>query len=161
MLSDTQIRAAKASDKPLRLYDERGLYLEITPSGGRWWRLKYRFGGKEKLLSMGTYPDTGLKAARDRRDRARELLAQGVDPSVARRAERDSQTQAATNSFEVVAREWHATVHAGQVSTEREGRNLHYRPALSHMNALLAYLTDHCCLGQRCAPSGAKRRTTC
>lgn len=124
MLSDTQIRAAKASDKPLRLYDERGLYLEITPSGGRWWRLKYRFGGKEKLLSMGTYPDTGLKAARDRRDRARELLAQGVDPSVARRAERDSQAQAATNSFEVVAREWHATVHAGQVSAGHAARTL-------------------------------------
>ena len=124
MLSDTQIRAAKPSDKPLRLYDERGLYLEITPSGGRWWRLKYRFGGKEKLLSMGTYPDTGLKAARDRRDRARELLAQGVDPSVARRAERDSQAQAATNSFEVVAREWHATVHAGQVSAGHAARTL-------------------------------------
>ena len=68
MLSDTQIRAAKPSDKPLRLYDERGLYLEITPSGGRWWRLKYRFGGKEKLLSMGTYPDTVSSPSADGRD---------------------------------------------------------------------------------------------
>ena len=75
MLSDTQIRSAKPTSKAVRLYDERGLYLEVTPSGGRWWRLKYRFDGREKLLSMGTYPDTSLKAARDKRDRARELLA--------------------------------------------------------------------------------------
>lgn len=58
MLSDTQIRAAKASDKAIRPYDERGLYLEVTPAGGRWWRFKYRFEGKDRLLSMGTYPDT-------------------------------------------------------------------------------------------------------
>ena len=56
MLSDTQIRSAKPTSKAVRLYDERGLYLEVTPSGGRWWRLKYRFDGREKLLSMGTYP---------------------------------------------------------------------------------------------------------
>jgi Arm DNA-binding domain len=80
MLSDTQIRSTKPAAKALRLYDERGLYLEVTPSGGRWWRLKYRFDGREKLLSMGTYPDTGLKAAREKRDRARELLAQDIDP---------------------------------------------------------------------------------
>ena len=73
MLSDTQIRMTKPGEKPVRLYDERGLYLEITTNGGRWWRFKYRFAGKEKLLSMGTYPDTGLKAARDRRDRARAV----------------------------------------------------------------------------------------
>ena len=61
--------------------------------GGRWWRLKYRFGGKEKLLSMGTYPNSGLKAARDRRDQAREQLAQGVDPSETRRAEKASKAE--------------------------------------------------------------------
>ena len=59
MLSDTQIRATKPGNRPVRLYDERGLYLEITANGGRWWRFKCRFAGKEKLLSMGTYPDTG------------------------------------------------------------------------------------------------------
>ena len=73
MPSDTQIRTTKPGDRPVRLYDERGLYLEITTNGGRWWRFKYRFAGKEKLLSMGTYPDTPLKAARDRRDRARAV----------------------------------------------------------------------------------------
>ena len=124
MLSDTQVRAAKPGNKTVRLSDGRGLYLEITPSGGRWWRLKYRFDGKEKLLSMGTYPDTGLKAARDRRDRAREQLAQGVDPSVARRAEKESRAAAVTNGFEAVAREWHATVHAAQVSAGHAARTL-------------------------------------
>jgi Arm DNA-binding domain len=93
MLSDTQIRSTKPATKALRLYDERGLYLEVAPSGGRWWRLKYRFDSREKLLSMGTYPDTGLKAAREKRDRARELLAQGIDPSDARRAEKQSRSQ--------------------------------------------------------------------
>lgn len=124
MLSDTQIRSAKPTSKAVRLYDERGLYLEVTPSGGRWWRLKYRFDGREKLLSMGTYPDTSLKAARDKRDRARELLAQGVDPSDARRAERESKSLEAVNSFEAVAREWHATVHVVKVSAGHAARTL-------------------------------------
>lgn len=124
MLSDTQIRSTKPAEKAVRLYDERGLYLEISPSGGRWWRLKYRFDGREKLLSMGTYPDTGLKAAREKRDRARELLAQGVDPSDARRAQRASKSQEAVNSFEAVAREWHTTVHLAQVSAGHAARTL-------------------------------------
>jgi integrase len=124
MLSDTQIRTTKPVEKPIRLYDERGLYLEITPSGGRWWRLKYRFAGKEKLLSMGTYPDTGLKAARDKRDRARALLAEGVDPSETRRAEKASRSEVVVNSFEAVAREWHATIHLAQVSAGHAARTL-------------------------------------
>lgn len=102
MLSDTLIRATKPGAKAVRLYDERGLYLEVATSGGRWWRFKYRFGGKEKLLSMGTYPDTGLKAAREKRDQARALLEGGVDPSDARRAEKASKSEAAVNSFEAV-----------------------------------------------------------
>ncbi len=63
-LSDTAIRTAKPTDKPYKLADEKGLFLLVTPAGGKWWRLKYRFGGKEKLLSLGTYPDVGLKDAR-------------------------------------------------------------------------------------------------
>lgn len=124
MLSDTQIRATKPADRPIRLRDTQGLYLEVTPGGGRWWRLKYRFGGKEKLLSMGTYPDTTLKAARDKRDRAREQLASGVDPSEARRAEKASRAAPVLNGFEVVAREWHATVHRAQVSSGHAARTL-------------------------------------
>ena len=124
MLSDTQIRMTKPDEKPVRLYDERGLYLEITTNVGRWWRFKYRFAGKEKLLSMGTYPDTGLKAARDRRDRARALLEEGVDPSEARRAEKASRSEVVVNGFEAVAREWHATIHLGQVSAGHAARTL-------------------------------------
>jgi integrase len=124
MLSDTQIRSAKPAERPVRLYDERGLYLEITTNGGRWWRFKYRYAGKEKLLSMGTYPDTGLKAARDRRDRARALLEDGVDPSEARRAEKASRSESVVNGFEAVAREWHATIHLAQVSAGHAARTL-------------------------------------
>ena len=80
-LTDTAIRNAKSGEKPVRLFDERGLYLEISPRGGKWWRLKYRFAGKEKRLSLGVYPDVSLKDARDRRDASRKLLVDGIDPS--------------------------------------------------------------------------------
>lgn len=106
MLTDTAIRAAKPGEKPLRLFDGAGLYIEIAPSGGKWWRFKYRFLGREKRLSLGVYPEVGLKAARDRRDEVRRLLADGVDPSQNRRAMRSSQIARAGNSFEVVSREW-------------------------------------------------------
>jgi integrase len=105
-LTDTKIRNAKPSDKPTRLFDERGLYLEVSPAGGKWWRLKYRFGGREKRLSLGVYPDVTLKDARERRDAARKLLGDGVDPSENRKAIRSAQSDRAANSFEVVTREW-------------------------------------------------------
>lgn len=69
-LTDTAIRNAKPGAKPIKLFDERGLHLELSPAGGKWWRLKYRFGGKEKRLSLGVYPDVSLKEARDRRAQA-------------------------------------------------------------------------------------------
>jgi integrase len=114
-LSDTTIRTAKPSDKPQRLFDGGGLYLEVSPSGGKLWRLKYRFGGKEKRLALGTYPDTGLKDARDKRDAARKLLAAGTDPAEHRKAEKAAGSERAANSFEVVAREWHAKQSAAWV----------------------------------------------
>lgn len=107
-LSDTAIRALKPGDKPVKVADERGLFLLVTPSGGKWWRLKYRFGGKEKLLSLGTYPDVGLKEARTRRDDARRLLADGVDPGENRKVQKAAKVERAANSFEHVAREWYA-----------------------------------------------------
>lgn len=106
-LSDTAIRNAKPTDKVQKLSDGGGLYLLLNPNGSRWWRLKYRYSGKEKLLSLGVYPDTGLKDAREKRDDARKLLAAGVDPGVKRKAERAAGEERAANSFEVVAREWH------------------------------------------------------
>jgi integrase len=107
-LTDTAVRNAKPGKKAVRLFDERGLYLEVSPAGGKWWRLKYRFDGKEKRLSLGVYPDVGLKDARDRRDTARKLLSNGVDPSENRRAQKSARADGAANSFEVVAREWFA-----------------------------------------------------
>lgn len=107
-LTDTAIRAVKPAEKAVKLADEKGLYLLITPAGGRWWRLDYRFSGKRKTLSMGVYPEVGLKAARERRDEARKLLACGIDPGENRKAAKASKTDGATNSFETVAREWFA-----------------------------------------------------
>ena len=105
-LTNTAIRNAKPSNKPIRLFDERGLYLEVSPTGGKWWRLKFLFEGKEKRLSLGVYPDVPLKDARDRRDTARKLLADGIDPSENRNAQKLARADSAANSFEVVAREW-------------------------------------------------------
>jgi len=107
-LTNAAVKAAKPKDKPTRLFDEKGLYLEVSPAGGKWWRFKYRFDGKEKRLSMGVYPDVSLKGARERRDEARRLLADGVDPSEYRKALRTARVDRAANSFEVVAREWFA-----------------------------------------------------
>jgi integrase len=105
-LTDTAVRNAKPAKKTAKLFDERGLYLEVSPAGGKWWRHKYRFEGKEKRLSLGVYPDVGLKEARERRDAARQLLARGVDPGEHRKAQKLARTEQAANSFEVVAREW-------------------------------------------------------
>lgn len=105
-LSDTAIRNAKPVDKPRKLADGGGLYIEVAPSGGKWWRFKYRFEGKEKRLSLGVYPDVGLKDAREKHAEARKLLAAGVDPSANKKAAKAAQGERAANSFEIVAREW-------------------------------------------------------
>jgi integrase len=105
-LSDTQIKQAKPTDKPQRLFDGGGLYLEIKPSGGKLWRLKYRYDRKEKLLSLGSYPEVSLKQARKLRDDARALLAAGTDPSEQRKAERQAHELAVLSTFEAVAYAW-------------------------------------------------------
>ena len=107
-LTDTAIRNAKPGEKPYPIRDEKSLYLIINPSGSKWWRWDYRFAGKRKTLSMGVYPDVGLKAARDRRDEARRLVADGIDPGENRKIQKAAQLERAENSFEVVAREWYA-----------------------------------------------------
>jgi len=81
LLSDALIRKAQPGLTPTKLYDAKGLFILITPSGNKWWRFKYRFGGKEKLLSAGVFPDVSLSQARKRRDTFRALLAEGIDPS--------------------------------------------------------------------------------
>ena len=118
-LSVTAIKNAKPTDKPFKLYDEAGLFIQITPAGGKWWRFKYRYDGKEKLLSLGTFPDVSLADARNRRDDARKLLAQipPIDPSNTRKAINAANTLNAENSFEALAREWLATYMADKSET--------------------------------------------
>ena len=106
-LTATAIRNAKPGQKPVRLYDSGGLYLEIAPAGGRWWRFAYRFGGKRKLISLGVFQDVPLAVARDRRDAMRKLLADGKDPSAQRQTEKREAAGRTANSFEAVAREWY------------------------------------------------------
>ena len=105
-LTDTAIRNVQPGPKANRLFDGGGLYLEISPAGGKLWRLKYRFAGKERRLALGTYPATSLKDARSKRDEAKRLLESGIDPSEAKRAEKLRKEELAANSFETVAREW-------------------------------------------------------
>lgn len=105
-LTDTAIRKARTTDKPLKLTDGAGLYLLLSSNGSRWWRFDYRYGGKRKTLSMGTYPDTGLADARAKRDEARKLLATGVDPGEQRKAVKLAGAERAANSFAVIAEEW-------------------------------------------------------
>ncbi|MEC5397927.1 tyrosine-type recombinase/integrase [Uliginosibacterium sp. H1] len=107
-LTDLQARKALPKDKPYRLADGAGMYLEVHPNGSKYWRLKYRFANKEKRLALGVYPDTSLGEAREQRDEARKLLAAGVDPGLARRAQKAARATAHANSFEAVAREWYA-----------------------------------------------------
>ena len=112
-LTDTAIRKAKPADKIQRLFDGGGLYLEITTTGAKLWRQKYRFAGKEKRLAHGTYPEVTLAEARARREAARKLLAHGTDPGEQKKADKAAGEERAANSFEAVAREWFAKFSTG------------------------------------------------
>lgn len=105
-LTDMAIRKAKPTSRTQKLFDGGGLYMEISPKDGRWWRLKYRFDGKEKRLALGVYPDVPLALARQRREDARQLLARGVDPGEHKKAAAAARAELGANTFEVVAREW-------------------------------------------------------
>lgn len=107
MLTDTAVRNAKPKSKLYRVFDQQGLYLEVNPNGGKYWRLKYRFAVKEKRLALGVYPEISLSEARERRDKARRLVANNIDPGVAKKEMRFQQLAAVENTFEKIAREWH------------------------------------------------------
>ena len=106
MLTDTSIKNAKPGEKARKLSDEKGLVLLVNPNGSRWWRFRYRFDGKEKMLALGVYPEVTLKEAREKRDEARKMLRDGIDPSQAKKAQKASDSGA--DSFETIAREWFA-----------------------------------------------------
>ena len=101
-LTHLKVERAKPKEKQYKLADERGMYLLIHPKGGKWWRLDYRYQGKRKTLSLGTYPDVSIKVARKKRDDARSILDGGVDPAYYRKLNKELRV----DSFEAVAREW-------------------------------------------------------
>lgn len=107
MLTDLKIRKAQALDRPYKLADGAGMYVLIRPDGKRYWRLKYRFAGKERVLAFGAYPDVSIKEARKRRDDAKALLRDGKDPGAEKKARKRAARIAAVNPFEAVAKEWH------------------------------------------------------
>ena len=105
-LTDKQVKATQPAEKDYKLSDEKGMFLLVKKNGARYWRYKYRHQGKEKLLALGVYPETSLKQARQRRDEARQLLSDGIDPSAKRHADKQAAESVNQNSFELIAREW-------------------------------------------------------
>jgi len=104
-LTDMKVQKAKPQDKPVTLFDGGGLFLMVTPSGGKLWRFKYRYDGKQKLLALGAYPEVSLADARHKREDARKLLASKNDPGAVRKAQNQANTQK-SETFETIAREW-------------------------------------------------------
>ena len=108
-LTDLEVRRAAAKEKTYRISDGRGMYLEVSPTGGKYWRLKYRFNEREKRLALGVYPDVTLAHARRKRDEARAMLADGIDPGQAKKDKKRMARLNAANTFEAVALEWFDT----------------------------------------------------
>jgi integrase len=113
-LTDTQVRKAKPGDKPCKLTDGHGLYLLVQPSGSKLWQYKYSFGGKQKLMALGAYPDVPLATARERHQAARKLLASGTDPMAQRKEEKTAERASTEGSFQTVAALWLAHWRQGK-----------------------------------------------
>src|SRR5665213_2929448 len=111
-LTDIAVRRAKPQETAYKLSDEKGMYLLISAAGSKLWRLKYRFAGKEKTLALGIYPERSLADARVKRDDARKLIYDGIDPGVARKEGKRDRQLRSENTFEIVAREWHGKQRA-------------------------------------------------
>jgi len=137
MLSNLQIKTAKPTDKPYRLYDTGGLYLQIHPNGSKYWRLKYRFSNKEKLLALGVYPIVGLKQARIKLLAAKQALDAGIDPGAHKQEQKKAAQRAVENTFELMARAWHAH-HKARWADSTATNNIHRLetdifPAIGHL----------------------------
>lgn len=105
-MTNTAIKAAQSRSQSYKLFDGKGLFLSVEPSGGKLWRLKYRYDGKEKKLALGAFPETGLKEARVRRDEARKLLGAGIDPGAQRKIEKLGKAVRVANTFQAVGEEY-------------------------------------------------------
>jgi integrase len=120
-LTDPKVRQAKSGDRPYKLFDGGGLFLLVQPGGSKLWRLKYRFGGKEKLLAIGSYEKgVSLKKAREERDKARNRLVEGIDPGVAKKEEKHAEREQAENTFKTIALNWADTYGARWTESHRE-----------------------------------------
>lgn len=119
-LSNTAIINAKAEQKPYKLHDKDGLFLRVNPNGSKWWRLKYRFEGKEKSISLGVYPHISLSQARERKDAEKKLLAIGINPSENRKEAKALTKLNTENSFEAVAREWWQSHMTNKAESHKE-----------------------------------------
>lgn len=139
-LTEAAIRKIEPRDKRFRLFDTNGLYLEISPSGGKWWRLKYTYAGRERRLSLGVYPDVPLKTARELRDAKRVMLARGEDPADERRQIKQRVQQRMENAFSAIANEWHDKRAPGW--TERHASVVRKRMGLYLMDDLGARPID-------------------
>jgi len=105
-ITDILARTAKPKEKPYKIADEKSLYLYIKPNGGKYWRYKYYFGGKEKVLALGVYPEISLKEAREKHSEARKMIRDGIDPSQAKKDKKHQLGVETENTFEIIAREW-------------------------------------------------------
>jgi hypothetical protein len=127
LLTDKTVKAAKPTEKQYKLPDGRGLFLLVLPTGGKYWHFRSKVGGKERLISFGTYPETTLSEARDKRETARKQLANGIDPSELRKAQKAANLSESADTFEAVSREWYFKFksqwtenHAGRIMTRLE-----------------------------------------
>ncbi|MBL8271585.1 tyrosine-type recombinase/integrase [Steroidobacter sp.] len=159
-LSDTKIRGIKPRLRPYKLFDTDGLYLLITPSGGKWWRQRYRWGGKEKLLSLGTYPDIGLAKARERGEEIRKQVANGIDPAIVRTDHKIAKAAASETTFKAITLEWIENMvkakglSADHIERTKRRFEVHFFPWLGHRP--IAEVTDDDVLGCIRRMEGAK-----
>ena len=123
-LTELSIKNAKPTGKIYKLHDEKGMYVHVTPSGSKYFRMDYRFG-KRKTLALGVYPETSLKEARDKRDAARKLLEDGINPSEAKKAKKLHLITEVSNTFQAVAAEWHEKMK-GKWSAEHAAKKWDY-----------------------------------
>jgi integrase len=124
MLTDAKIRSLKPASKPYKQYDQRGLFLKVSPTGAKLWRLRYQFAGKSKLISLGQYPVVGVAEARRKRDGYLEDIRDGVDPAARRKAQKRSAASSSERSLETVAREWHENLYQHEVVPKQAERTL-------------------------------------
>lgn len=106
-LTDVKVRSAKPTEKPYKLTDGEGIHLMVHPNGSKYWRLQYRFDGKQKTLALGVYPEITLSDARQRRDEAKRQVATGVDPGEQKKVDKQTRKAGIENNFKAIALEWH------------------------------------------------------